>query len=366
VPLVQIIIEKIRTQGPLSFYDFMDMALYYPGQGYYCSPKDKIGQTGDFYTSPSLTSLFGELIAGQLEEMWLVLDRPSFTVVECGAGTGLLCRDILQRLRKNTSLFQQLDYVLVERSDKMREKEQELLASSAEHLLRKVRWASSVRDLPPVTGCILSNELLDNLPVHLVEMGDQLMEVFVGYDDGFKEVLRPAADELKAYLDELHMTLPKGFRGEICLQAVEWIHDVSATLKKGFVITIDYGNAAGHLYNNREGTLVCYHQHKVNHSPYEFIGQQDITSHVNFSALDHWGRLGGLQYCGYTSQARFLQGLGLNRALQQLERAGIAHTTKRQLYTLLVEMGNQFKVLIQRKGLGRTFLSGLQFSDVLA
>jgi SAM-dependent MidA family methyltransferase len=364
VPLSEIIIDKISAQGPLSFRDFMEMALYYPDQGYYCSPREKIGQMGDFYTSPSLTSLFGELIAAQLEEMWLVLGRPPFTVVECGPGTGLLCRDILQRLRMSSALFKQLDYVLVERSDRMREKEHRLL--SAADLLTKVRWAATLSDLPPVTGCILSNELLDNFAVHLVEMQARLMEVFVAWDDGFKEQLRPASQELGAYLQELNVMLPQGFRAEICLQAVDWIREVSATLHKGFVITIDYGNSAGALYNNKEGTLVCYHQHKVNHSPYEFIGQQDITSHVNFSALDHWGRMGGLQYCGFTTQARFLQGLGLNRALQQLERAGINSTTKQHLYILLVEMGRQFKVLIQRKGLPRTFLSGLQFSDLLA
>jgi SAM-dependent MidA family methyltransferase len=369
MPLPEIIIDAIRRQGPLSFHDFMEMALYYPGQGYYTSPADRIGRSGDFYTSAYLTQLFGELIAGQLEEMWLALGAGAFTVVECGPGTGLLCVDILRRLRHNAGLFEQLRYILVEKSEWMREKEKMLLV--AEGLSDKVRWENTLSDLSPVSGCILSNELIDNFAVHRVEMQDQLMEVFVGYDDGFMELLRPADTALKEYLIQLDVTLEKGFRAEINLEATRWIRQASAALSEGFVITIDYGNSSSGLYREKAGTLICYHRHSLNCSPYVFIGDQDITSHVNFSALDHWGRLGGLEHCGYTSQGRFLQGLGLNRRLRELEREGRAtgeghQAMLRKLYTLLVEMGNSFKVLIQRKGIGGRPLSGLQFAQRLA
>jgi SAM-dependent MidA family methyltransferase len=206
-------------------------------------------------------------------------------------------------------------------------------------------------------------------------MEDRLMEVFVDYDGDFTETLRPAGPALTGYLQQLGVTLPQGFRAEINLEATEWIGQVSAALRKGFVITIDYGNSSSALYHDKTGTLICYHRHTMNHSPYAFIGEQDITSHVNFSALDHWGRREGLEYCGYTSQARFLQGLGLNRRLYQLEKEnasdprGPAGETRQavlhQLYTLLVGMGNTFKVLIQRKDIGHGFLSGLQFSQHL-
>lgn len=388
MPLPEIIIDTIRRQGPLSFKDFMEMALYYPGQGYYASSGERVGEGGDFYTSPYLTRLFGDMIAGQLEEMWGFLrfldhkdfnhenfshenfDHENFTVVEYGAGSGLLCRDILGRLRDNPVLFERLHYVIIEKSPRMQNKERELLA--AEGLLDKVCWESSIHALGPVTGCVLSNELVDNFAVHQVVMADELMEVFVAYDNGFVEVLRPAAQPLKDYLAELHVTLPRGFRTEINLEATEWIQEVSSALRHGFVITIDYGNSSSGLYSQGAGagTLVCYHEHRVNHSPYEWIGEQDITSHVNFSALEHWGRRGGLEYCGYTSQSRFLQGLGLTRRLQQLEQASrqgrLSQENFRQLYTLLVDMGSKFKVLIQRKGVSRKFLSGLQFSQHLA
>ncbi|HLZ86500.1 MAG TPA: SAM-dependent methyltransferase [Puia sp.] len=358
MPLREIIINTIRIHGPLSFHDFMEMALYYPGQGYYAAPRDKIGEAGDFYTSPCLTSLFGETIAGQLEEMWVLLGCRPFTIVECGAGQGLLCRDILHRLRANSQLFGHLQYIIIEKSEWMRQKEQKLLA--AEGFLPKLHWADSLRSLPHIHGCILSNELVDNFAVHQVVMQDELMEVFVGYDEGFVEVLRPASAPLKEYLQELRITLPKGYRAEINLEATEWIHDISSALSSGFVLTIDYGHSAADLYSRRTGTLACYHQHQVHHCPYDFIGEQDITTHVNFSALDHWGRRYGLEYCGYTSQARFLQGLGLTARLHHLGASG------QQLRTLLLDMGNKLKVLIQRKGLPRTLLTGLQFAQTLA
>lgn len=390
MPVPDIIIDTIRREGPLSFKDFMEMALYYPGEGYYASTTHRIGAGGDFYTSPYLTRLFGEMIAGQLEEMWQNMGRQPFTIVEYGAGTGLLCRDILLRLRENREMFRELQYVIIEKSGPMRRREQELLAT--EGLLHKLRWEVLIDAVAPVNGCILSNELVDNFAVHRVVMEEELLEVFVGYENdvfgnkGFVELLRPAAAELKNYLQELQVTLPRGFRAEINLEATRWIKEVSAALGRGFVITIDYGNASSGLYNRSEGTLTCYHRHQINHSPFEAVGEQDITSDVNFSALDHWGRLGGLEHCGFTSQTRFLQGLGLNRRLQQLELAaagaaglctnGLAdpadpvdpsdHVNLRQLYTLLIGMGNKFKVLIQRKGLGRQFLSGLQFAQVLA
>jgi SAM-dependent MidA family methyltransferase len=363
--LSAIIIDRIQKEGPLSFCDFMEMALYYPGQGYYASQGEKLGHPGDFYTSPYLTTLFGEMLAGQLEEMWQTLGRQPFTIVEYGAGTGLLCRDILHRLSVNQQLYDQLQYCIIEKSESMRAKERQLLPD-------KVRWVDSIQELPPVTGCVLSNELVDNFSVHQVVMEDELKEVFVGYDEGFKEILLPAAEELKNYLRQLQVTLPKGYRTEINLEAIEWIRQVSTALQKGFVMTIDYGYPSSVLYSKKAGTLVCYHQHRVNHSPYDFIGEQDITSHVNFSALNYWGRLSGLECCGYTSQAHFLQGLGLTSHLHKIETAGLQDTdpaTRQQriwqLRTLLLDMGQKFKVLIQRKGLERLSLSGMQFSQTL-
>jgi SAM-dependent MidA family methyltransferase len=363
MPLSDIIIGRIQEEGPLPFRDFMEMALYYPGEGYYTSDRLTIGQSGDYYTSAYLTSLFGEMLATQLEEMWQILGRQPFTIVEYGAGTGLLCRDILCRLKENRELYKDLRYYIIEKSATMRQQEKELLPE-------KVRWVTDISEIGPVRGCILSNELVDNFSVHQVLMAAELMEVCVAYDGGFTEILRPAPLALKEYLHQLQVELPAGYRAEINLEATNWIQEVARALDKGFVLTIDYGYPSSALYSKRSGTLACYNQHKVSYCPYDRIGDQDITHHINFSALDDWGRRSGLDCCGYTSQIHFLQGLGLTRCLRKMEETStgdpaIRQQQLRQLQTLLLDMGHKFKVLIQRKGLDRVFLSGLQFPQPL-
>ncbi|MBN9384392.1 MAG: SAM-dependent methyltransferase [Chitinophagaceae bacterium] len=365
MPLAEIILDRIRKEGPVSFHDFMEMSLYHPKYGYYSTARNKIGKDGDFYTSPCMSSLFGEMIARQLEEMWYWLGKQPFSVVEYGGGTGLLCQDILQRLQKNKELYVDLHYHIIERSKAMRVRQRELLPD-------KVTLHEDIRDIPPMTGCILSNELIDNFSVHQVVMQDELMEVFVDYDNGFIECLRPAGLPLKDYFRELNVTLPPGFRTEINLEAVDWITRVSGALKKGFVLTIDYGFPSRTLYDKHrnKGTLVCYHRHMINYSPYTNIGEQDITTHINFSALYHWGLRVGLYPGGYTKQAHFLQGLGLTSYLKEMEEDGEMRqwTPEAKLSfirTLLMDMGQKFNVLIQYKGLRKPLLSGMRFPQSL-
>lgn len=360
--LSEIIIGKIGSEGPVSFHDFMEMALYYPELGYYTSTKDKIGTKGDFYTSSNLSSVFGAMIGRQLEEMWEILGREDFTIVEYGAGTGALCHDILNYLKNNRELYDKLNYCIIEKSPVMRAKEKT-------HLHEKVSWYDSVQDIPEFTGCILSNELLDNLAVHQIVMEDELMEVFVDYKNDFIELLRPAKKELKDYFTELNVLLPKGFRTEINIEAIEWIKEIAVSLKKGYVITIDYGFHSSELYQDyrRTGTLVCYNNHSVNDNPYNYIGEQDITTHVNFSALIHWGSKYGLEYCGFTDQGHFLLGLGFKEYLKKmLQEPGPDYMNfKKELFltrTLLVDMGRKFKVLIQGKGIPKHKLLGLMLS----
>jgi len=356
--LREIIRDKIRHDGPLTFRDFMEMALYHSHFGYYSSPRPRLGEGGDFYTSANVTGLFGELLAHQLEEMWQALGGGPFTVVEYGAGTGLLCRDILCRLRENAALYEKLNYFIIEKSGAMRERERRLLPG-------KVEWKDSIREIGPVRGCIFSNELVDNFSVHRVLMEDELMEIYVGYDGDFVELLRPAPDMLKDYLIGLGIKLPRGYRAEINIEATQWIQEVGEALQRGWVMTIDYGYSAAALYSKQSGTLACYHRHRVHHCPYENIGEQDITAHVNFSALADWGRREGLEIGGFTNQTHFLKGLGLTERLRIREQSGMEEKDRRQLRTFLVDMGQQFKVLIQRKGVGQVSLSGLLFSDLL-
>jgi SAM-dependent MidA family methyltransferase len=358
--LSEIIIQRIQKEGPISFHDFMEMSLYYPELGYYTSTKDKIGEKGDFYTSSNLTAAFGAMIGRQLEEMWNLLEQKPFTIVEYGAGTGSLCHDILDYLKNNEKLYEKLKYCIIEKSPTMREKEKT-------HLHEKVNWYDSIQAIPEITGCVISNELLDNFSVHQVIMQDQLMEVFVDYQNGFVELLKPAEKPLSDYLSELNVVLPKGFQTEINLEATQWIKDIAKSLKKGFLITIDYGYPSSELYSQRRssGTLICYNKHQINDHPYHDIGEQDITSHVNFSALCHWGFKNGLECCGFTDQAHFLLALGFKDYLRKTEEKdqNITHLAMKDAFlthTLLTDMGSKFKVLIQQKGMPKQELLGLK------
>lgn len=360
--LADLIKQKITEEGPLSFRDFMEMALYYPELGYYTSPGNKIGRAGDFYTISTLTPLFGQMLAKQFEEMWRLLGRKPFTIVEYGAGTGSLCRAVLDELKNYPDLYSELHYCIIEKSPVMREVEQRALQE-------KVTWYCKIEDIPFDISCVFSNEVADNFSVHRILMQDELMEVFVDYGDEFTDVLQPASDSLKSYLSELEIDLPRDYCTEINLQATEWIRDIARVLKKGFVLTIDYGFPAAELYchQRRKGTMVCYSRHHVNDLPYQNIGGQDITTHINFSALRRWGEKNGLACCGFTNQAYFLYSLGFAQHLREKEMKGeVQHRDAAEmvflLHRMLTDMGSKFKVLVQQKGI-ECHLSGLQLSQ---
>lgn len=357
--LKEILIEKIKENGPISFCDFMDMALYYPDLGYYNSDKNKIGKQGDYYTSPVLSSVFGEMLGRQIEEMWFVLGKKPFTIVEYGAGTGALCFDILKYLEKNIELYEHLNYCIIEKSSTMQDLQKSFLKE-------KITWHNSIHEISNLNGCVLSNELLDNFAVHKVIMEEELMEVFVDYEKDFIEVLRPANEALRNYFSEQDIVLPNGYATEVNLQAIGWIKEVAANLQAGFVLTIDYGFPAFELYDEKRstGTLVCFKNHEVNYAPYENIGMQDITVHVNFSALKHWGEKAGLLTNGFTTQDHFLRALGLIGYLRNLEMDK-NNDQKDIIFQInkLMDMGNKFKVLIQQKGNKKARLTGLQFSS---
>jgi SAM-dependent MidA family methyltransferase len=359
--LTEIIKNKIKTEGPISFRDFMEMSLYYPNEGYYTSVLDKIGISGDYYTSPVISSVFGEMIGKQIEEMWKRMGEEEFTIVEFGAGTGVLCRDILKQLSTNKELYGKINYCIIEKSASLKQKQKELLKE-------KVSWHECIHELSGITGCILSNEVVDNFAVHRVIMKDELMEVFVDCENDFTELLRPAGEELNSYLAANNIVLTPGHQAEINLQALDWISTIASSLKKGFVLTIDYGYRSSELYSaaRNKGTLTCYHKHVPNNSPYQNIGKQDITAHVNFSALNEYGTRNGLTHAGYTDQSLFLRCLGLVNYLRRVEEQEKGNKQKLiEIHTLLNTMGSKFKVLMQQKGIDTPLLSGMMLSESL-
>ena len=228
-------------------------------------------------------------------------------------------------------------------------------------LPEKVQWLDDIRQLSNISGCILSNELIDNFAVHTVVMKDELMEVYIDFDNEFYELLKPADENLKNYFDELQIILPKDFRTEVNLQALQWIKEIAGVLNKGFVLTIDYGCTSDQLYtyDKRCGSVLCYHHHKINDCPFKNIGEQDITAEVNFSALKLWGSKYNLHCCGYTSQLQFLRAMGIIGKLREMESENNSDALK--LKTLMFEMGKKIKFMVQQKDLKPNLLTGLQF-----
>ncbi|GFO64959.1 SAM-dependent methyltransferase [Geomonas paludis] len=361
--LAEIILKRIRSRGDITFASFMESALYEPDLGYYTSPGRKVGAEGDFYTSMNVHSAFGRLISREIGRFWELLDRPeSFTVAEAGAGGGQLAQDILDAIaEENPNLYAALTYRLIEKEPSLQEAQAARLAQHADRLA----W-SSPQELSDgalrFTGCIISNELFDAMPVHLVEMAeDGLKEVFVSADaNGFREkLLPPSTPELAAYLQKFEVRLMPGQRAEINLAAPAWITRAAATLERGFVLTIDYGYLAEELYTpqRRNGTLLCYHKHSTNEDPYQMVGEQDITTHINFSSLIEAGKEADLVAVWYGEQYRFLLGVGLMEELMQLvaqakdEHESLKHRLAiKKLMMPEGGMGDTFKVLIQAKG----------------
>ena len=356
-------------QGRITFAEFMDMALYHPEHGYYSSHDVKIGfQGSDFFTSPNLGADFGELLAEQFWQMWHILARPvPFSLVEMGAGQGLLAMHILNYSElHHPDFFAALDYVIVEKSPGFQQEQQQRLQDFS------VRWCN-LDDIPTdsITGCFFSNELVDALPVHQFVLADgEMYEVYVttGKDESepFVEVTGElSTPELQKYLNLVEIDLAAGYedgyRSEINLAAGDWLSIVADRLHRGYVLTIDYGYPANRYYNPRrsQGTLKCYYNHRHHDNPYINVGMQDITAHVDFTALERWGDRFNLEKIGFIQQGLFLMALGLGERISAIshQELPLSQLLQRReaLHQLIdpTELGN-FGVLVQSKGLQPT------------
>jgi SAM-dependent MidA family methyltransferase len=354
----------IHKRGKITFADFMELALYHPEYGYYTSSKEKIGKRGDYYTSSDVHSVFGELIPRQLEQMWQLLGSDRFTVVEIGAGKGWLCHDILNYIgNEYPEFFEKIDYKIVEISKDLIKTQSNTLKGLEE----KVSWESFSEDgfsFKPIEGCFLSNELVDSLPVHQVIVENNcLKEIYVTIkDDLFCEKIDElSSPELRDYFDNLKVSLKEGQRTEVNLKMLDWVRNLSHYLNRGFVITIDYGDLAEDLYSEdrNRGTLICYYEHTTSENPYERIGNQDITSHVNFSGIIEEGARSGLRTTGFVRQSNFLIALGILNKMNDAQGNISKLLTMKNLF-LPGGMGDVFKVLIQHKGIDNPELIGLR------
>ena len=319
--LVARIVGEIRETGPMTFARFMAIALYDSEAGYYTAGPGGPGRGGDFLTAPEGHPIFGWAISRQADEVWDRLGRPErFVIREHGAGTGALGLAILDGLRRSGSaLLQVVTYQAAEVSQTLYD---QLRAGFAAAGLGE---RLEPLDDRPTDGLVLANELLDALPIHLVEGGPglELHEVFVDLDRGGELVLQaglPSTPALQARLDDEGIQLSAGQRAEICLEIDGWLAGAAAGLDRGVVLIIDYGYPAHHLYDPARGsTLRAYHRHRVHDDPLVAIGRQDLTAHVDLTAVERAASQAGLKLVGRTTQAELLAGLGIGELLVSLQ-----------------------------------------------
>ena len=351
--------EEILKSGIIPFARFMELALYCPETGYYERNQDNVGRTGDFITSVSTGSLFGELLAWQFAE-WLAAlptEGPPPQLIEAGAHDGKLAADILAWLQtQRPQLFSRLELALIEPSPTRQRWQQTTLQPFAP----KVRWYSSLTDLgqqhPHLTGIFYSNELLDAFPVHRFGWHAQRQEwlewgvTLTG--DNFTWATLPAPADFPRQ-PALEAVLPDGYTIEQSPAAVAWWQTAAKTLRHGKLLAIDYGFTAEEQFSpaRTKGTVRAYHQHHISDDLLALPGEQDLTAHVNFSALQQAGEAAGLTTEGFYSQPQFLTRI----VQQQFQAPATTHPWGpkqiRQFQTLThpEHLGRAFRILVQQR-----------------
>jgi SAM-dependent MidA family methyltransferase len=361
--LIQIIKDRIRMSGPITFAKFMQLALYHQGYGYYSSDRTRIGKEGDYYTSPCVHPAFGEIIGRFIYKVYKTLDIQEFTIVEMGAGKGYLALDVLDSIKRDQpEFYSNLNYLMVEISPTLVEEEKSILKDH----MRKIKFLNSISEIEDeeVAGVFISNELLDSFPFHRLKyIKDNFQEIYVGLrNDQFTEILDSLSTiELKNYIDRYDIEFREGQEVEINLNAGKWLSDVSRVITRGFVLTIDYGFLAPELFNptRMTGTSKCLYKHSANDDPLTHIGEQDITAHVDFSNLIRVGESVGLNTFKYITQGQFLIDWGILDIVERYSSKDKSSKTSEQKHILAIKnlflpelMGDKFKVLIQEKNLG--------------
>ncbi len=368
------ILRRIDAKGRITFAEFMEVALYYEDGGYYTSTGGRWGEGGDYITSIDVSPVFSRVMAAAITEMWECLGSPAdFVLLEAGAGRGFLSTGVLSALEELTpQLHEIISVVLVEKNPKLRQPTSD-----------NVTWLEELPEAGTIKkGVIISNELIDSFPFHRVKFdASGVNEVYVGRDGpDLIDIEGPLSSEgIGKYLEEMEVDFVDGQCAEVNLLAGAWIGEAASILESGFVVTIDYGLPARELYglDRLGGTLMCHYQHKANFAPYERVGHQDITSHVDFTELRRKGEKSGLSLCGFTTQKNFLIGLGILDELVDTGDMGVADFDKVQFNRAIAElispggMGDTFKVLVQfkdgpdREGLCEApSLKGFSFRDM--
>ena len=353
--------------GWIGFDRFMELALYAPGMGYYSGGAHKFGLAGDFVTAPEMTPLFARTLAAEAAQL-MALSAPQ--IIEVGAGSGRLAADLLLELEQREALPE--CYAILELSGELRERQRQSIGLCVPHLLDRVVWLDRLPE--HFDGLVLANELLDAMPVHLVvwQEGSQetaILERGVAWEnEAFVWRDRPATGRVLERAQALaeEYSLPSGYVSEIHLAAADWMASWGAILGKGALLLIDYGFPQHEYYHPQRdiGTLMCHYRHQAHIDPFFLPGLQDITSHVDFTALAEAGFNAGLEVLGYTTQAVFLLNCGLPELLARIPADDPArYLPQAQAAQKLLspaEMGELFKVIALGKAIGEPLLGFAQ------
>lgn len=347
--LAAVIREHIDAQdGGITFSEFMRLALYAPGLGYYTAGSEKLGAGGDFVTAPELGSLLGCCLASQCVD---ILAQSGGGIVEFGAGSGALAATVLEQMDAMTALPD--TYLIVEVSPDLKARQQARIAQCGHHIASRVQWIDRLPDR--ITGVVVANEVLDALPVSRfqVETGEPTEARVINVDDGFGGCFA-VADQAPWLASARHLIarykLSSGYVSEMGWQARAWIKSVAERLTSGALLVIDYGYPEHEYYHAQRstGTLRCHYRHQAHDDPYVLVGLQDITAHVDFTALAREASEAGLTPLGYTQQAAFLLSLGITDFAETLAgkapEASVKLASEIKMLTLPQEMGEAFKV----------------------
>ena len=361
--LQEIIGERISAAGgSLAFEQFMELSLYHPEFGYYMSKSEKFGAAGDFVTAPGMTPLFGQCIAAQIAEV--LAERPDMRVLEYGAGNGQLAVAILAELERLGAL--PAGYDIVERSGWLREHQRTLLAAQHPHFFDRINWLPA--SPTGYRGVVIANELLDAFPVkRLIKAASGFEQMVVTCPSDLLELsAQPFEDELvNGRL--AHRDLPIGYSTEINPAAEAWVESLAEVLDEGLVLLVDYGYCREEYYHlqRRQGTFLCYFRHIAADDPLRFPGLQDMTAHIDFTAMAEAASRAGLEVTGFTTQTNFLINCGILEQLAELAGEDSYVDSLAPVKQLLLPggMGEVFKVLALTKGYS-TPLLGLSSRDI--
>lgn len=359
--LVELIREEITaTGGRISLARYMELVLFAPGLGYYSAGSRKFGAEGDFVTAPEISPLFSRTLAHQVAEVLSGLDAGE--VLEAGAGSGIMAADMLAELNALGQLPAR--YLILELSADLRQRQQQTLQARVPHLLGRIHWLDAMPE-PGFRGVVIANELLDALPVHGFSVQeDGVRERFVSWaDDRFQWLLdEPESPQLRQAINAIAGKLPAGYTSEINLAAEAWVASVAEMLTAGVVLILDYGFPQQEYYHpeRHQGTLMCHYRHRAHDDPFVYPGLQDVTSHVDFTAIAEAAVGAGLHVSGYNTQAFFLLANGITelaeKAAQGGEQERLLMAQQIQTLTMPNEMGELFKVM----ALTRNYQQALQ------